>query len=136
MKKQIKQFYGFVVYEIVEGGLLNGLYVNNHKANKGKIMQEIEKRIKFAKNNDDDISGEYNGAWLEIENNERVIGKLKIFKHRNDYTYPLEWEADGKVFMEGTGMKIGSKQFVAIYWKTNEKPITFGKCVNKKNHVC
>lgn len=115
-----EKFYGFVVYKIVENGLLSGLFVNNYPNNKGKTMNEIA-RIKSDKS-DDEISGIYTNAWIEVEKNEGILGTLIIKPSGND-TYSLEWVGIG---MEGTGMKIGPKQLVAIYWKKDES-ICFGE---------
>ncbi|MBI5219598.1 MAG: hypothetical protein HY958_11770 [Bacteroidia bacterium] len=117
------KFYGFVVYEIVENGLLNGLFVNNALQNKGKTMNEIARRKDedSVGKSDVDISGEYNNAWIGIEEG-IVQGTLKISPSSN-FTYELEWEGKN-VSIKGTGMRIGSNQFVAIYWKTDD-PICF-----------
>jgi hypothetical protein len=111
-KKSDQQFWGIVVYDILEKGLLlNGLWTNIK--NQGETMNEIARKFEDDKNNDW-ICGKYKVCWLDIFEKNNGGGILKISK--TDSIYDLEWN---KEFV-GKGSVINN-QLIAIYWSYGEK---------------
>lgn len=116
MKTDKPNFWGIVVYEIIGDGCLNGVWTNN-ESDKGLIMNEISRKKDGQESN---IAGDYTVAWIE-PNQEPTCGTLEISED-----YSLEWKGKkGNSIFRGKGVKTGTKQLVAIYWKTDE-PICFG----------
>ncbi len=101
------EFWGIVVYEILEDGCLNGIWTNT--ANNGVISNEIAKKIKDKENNNS-LIGTYQVSWIEPSNesNQCILSINNI-----DSLYTLNWGDEYK----GKGFKMNNK-LIVTYWET------------------
>lgn len=103
---------GIITFEILPDGCLNGVYSNDDLATKGKIFNEIAKKINLD-TSDDSITGTYNCAWFDIG---AIIEESKlIITLVNNGSYKLEWTKNGIIMFEGAGWKTRDNQLTCFY---------------------
>lgn len=111
-----KLFWGMVIYNKTGNGTLCGLWKNNALPN-GTIVNEIARKKKDSPNTSDPIEGTYTVSWIE-ENDEALIGILKITIIENNQAYSFEWIRNTTIF-RGVGMPIGENQIAVTYWDSS-----------------
>lgn len=94
-------FWGIVIYDILEDGCLNGIWTNT--ANNGAISNEIAKKINCKENG---LTGDYSVCWIEPSDCKSHSRKLNITENNSLYT--LTW-SDKFI---GEGFKMNNKLVV------------------------
>ncbi|HPS72091.1 MAG TPA: hypothetical protein PLM70_07545 [Bacteroidales bacterium] len=117
-EKNEKELWGFVVYDIMDDGCLNGIWTNSY-AQENQLMNEIARKEKIS-NDNIEIAGHYKLAWIEPNEKKPITGTLIITKKPDENTYLVEWRNGNKIAFYGKGLILGKKKLVVYYWEADK----------------